>query len=108
MGTRNKPRDSFEMDLPPFSSVEDLRRRESLQLSVVRTSINISDLDSKIQAAIAEYGSVKHFLVVVWRDEPDATDCNWNARIERIQGNTGDCAWWDLIPQMRARYNLID
>jgi hypothetical protein len=108
MGVRSKPQDSYEIDLPPFSSVDELRRRESRQLSAVRSLISMSELDSKIQAAIAECGNVKHFLVVVWRDEPDATDCNWNARIERIQGNTRDCDWCDVIPQMRERYNLID
>jgi hypothetical protein len=44
---------------------------------------------------------------VVWRQEPDPTGCNWNARIDRLRGDgSSDTSWWDVVPQMRERFNL--
>ena len=80
--------------------------REPSTPVATRSLIGISELDSRIQEQIAEYESIKHFHVVLWRDRPDATGCNWNARIERIQGNASDCSWWDVVPRMRERFNL--
>lgn len=74
---------------------------------VARSLIGISELDSRIQEQIAEYGSIKSFHIVLWRDALDATGCNWNAHIERVQGNElSDLSWWDVVPQMRLRFNL--
>jgi hypothetical protein len=76
--------------------------------SRVRALLDIGALDTQIQRRIAQHGSVKDFSVVLWRDEPDATGCNWNARIERVEGSrSDDSSWWGLVPQMRARFNLI-
>jgi hypothetical protein len=72
-----------------------------------RESIGISELDSRLQEQIAEYGSIKEFHITLWRGERDATGCNWNARVVRIKGNwTNDSAWWDVVPQLRQRFNL--
>jgi hypothetical protein len=75
--------------------------------SMVRSLIDISALDSRVQEEVANYGSVKDFHVVLWRQDKDASGCNWNARIERIQGDSSDCSWWDVVPQMRERFNLM-
>jgi hypothetical protein len=33
--------------------------------------------------------------VVLWRQDPDATGCNWNARIDRIRGSSSSgSSWW--------------
>jgi hypothetical protein len=83
-------------DLPPFSGID-----------VARSLIDITALDSRIQEQIAQYGSIKDFHVVLWRQEPDATGCNWNAHIERVRGRgSSDLTWWDVVPQMRERYSL--
>jgi hypothetical protein len=46
------------------------------------------------------------FHIVLWRQDPDTTGCNWNAHIERIRGSLTDSSWWDVVPQMRERFNL--
>lgn len=72
-----------------------------------RSLIDIGALDVRVQEQVAKYGSVKDFHVVLWREDPDATGCNWNARIERIRGGSLiDSSWWDVVPQMRERFNL--
>ena len=75
-----------------------------------RSLLDISTLDSRVQEAIAKYGTIKEFQVVLWRQEPDTTGCNWNARIEYIgrkrAADTRDLTWWDVVPQMRERFNL--
>ena len=47
---------------------------------------------------------------MLWRQEPDTTGCNWNARIEYIgrkrAADSRDLTWWDVVPQMRERFNL--
>ena len=48
----------------------------------------------------------KDFHILLWRQDPDATGCNWNAHIERIRGSFTDSSWWDVVPQMRERFNL--
>jgi hypothetical protein len=62
------------------------------------------------QEEIAKYGTIKEFQVVLWRQEPDTTGCNWNARIEYIgrkrAADARDLTWWDVVPQMRERFNL--
>ena len=75
-----------------------------------RSLLDISTLDSRVQAEIAKYGTIKEFQVVLWRQEPDTTGCNWNARIEYIgrkrAADARDLTWWDVVPQMRERFNL--
>jgi hypothetical protein len=94
-------------DLPRFSGMDDLPRQQSSGTFVARSLIDISALDSRIQEQIAKYGSIKDFHVVLWRNESDAAGCNWNARIGRFQGNgSSDSSWWDVVPQMRERFNL--
>ena len=75
-----------------------------------RSLLDISTLDSRVQEEIAKYGTIKEFQVVLWRQEPDTTGCNWNARIEYIgrkrAADPRDLTWWDVVPQMRERFNL--
>jgi hypothetical protein len=77
---------------------------------VKRSLLDISTLDSRVQEEIAKYGTIKEFQVVLWRQEPDTTGCNWNARIEYIgrkrAADARDLTWWDVVPQMRERFNL--
>jgi hypothetical protein len=77
---------------------------------VERSLLDISTLDSRVQEEIAKYGTIKEFQVVLWRQEPDTTGCNWNARIEYIgrkrAADSRDLTWWDVVPQMRERFNL--
>jgi hypothetical protein len=72
-----------------------------------RSLIGISELDSRIQDQIAEYGSIKDFKVMLWRQAPDSTGSNWDARIYRVRGDSAtDSRWWVLVPQLRERFNL--
>ncbi len=77
---------------------------------MARSLIDIVALDLRIEEEISKYGTLKEFHVVLWRQEPDATGCNWNARIEHIGRTRADdsrnLAWWDVVPQMRERFNL--
>jgi hypothetical protein len=63
-------------------------------------------LDLRLEEELAKHGNLKDFKVVLWRQEPDATGCNWNARIERLRGDSTDSSWWDVIPQAREKFNL--
>lgn len=75
---------------------------------MARSQIDITVLDLQIQEQIALYGSVEDFHLLLWRDQSDATGCNWNAYIERIRGgDLSDSSWWDVVPQMRERFNLM-
>jgi hypothetical protein len=41
---------------------------------------------------------------VLWRQEPDDTGSNWNARIERISsGSLNNFGGWDVVPNLRER-----
>jgi hypothetical protein len=77
---------------------------------VERSLLDINTLDSRVQEEIAKYGTIKEFQVVLWRQEPDTTGCNWNASIEYIgrkrAADSRDLTWWDVVPQMRERFNL--
>lgn len=65
-------------------------------------------LDFHLEEQLAKHSSPKGFKVVLWRQEPDTEGCNWNARVERIQGDAScDTGWWDVVPQMRERFNLL-
>jgi hypothetical protein len=73
-----------------------------------RSLLDIGSLDLRVQEEVAKYGNIKEFHVVLWRQEPDATGSNWNARIERTGGGSlNNFSWWDVVPQMRERFNLI-
>jgi hypothetical protein len=74
---------------------------------VARSLIDIVALDLQLEEQLASHSSLKDFKVVLWRQEPDATGSNWNARIERVRGDgSSDTSWWDVVPQMRERFNL--
>jgi hypothetical protein len=77
---------------------------------VARTLLDIGALDSRVQEEIAKYGHLKDFHIVLCRQELDETGCNWNARIEYIgrkrAADSRDLTWWDVVPQMRERFNL--
>ncbi len=82
--------------------------RQQTEPLVPRLLIGISELDSRIQDRITEYGSIKNFKVMLWRQDPDVTGSNWDARIYRISGDGAeDSSWWELVPQMREAFNLI-
>lgn len=73
-----------------------------------RSLIELSALDEQLQAQVAKYGNLKDFHIVLWRQEPYATRSNWNARIERIKGEAERYpSWWDVVPELRERFNLI-
>jgi hypothetical protein len=85
---------------------------------MTRALIDISSLDVRVQEQVAKHGDLKNFHVALWRQDPDASGCNWNARIERVGGganqnhpdsdpdSANDSSWWDVVPQMRERFNL--
>ena len=82
-------------------------RQQRPQTFLARSLIDIAALDVRIQEQVATYGSLKNFKIVVWRQELDAMNCNWNARIERLQGDSSsDSSWWQIVPLMRERFNL--
>jgi hypothetical protein len=86
---------------------DDLPRQQSSEAFVPRLQIDMTALDLRIQERIAKYGSIKDFHVLLWRDEPDATGCNWNARIDRVRDGSSDSSWWSVVPQMRECFNLM-
>ena len=74
---------------------------------MARSLIDIGALDVRVQQQIAEHGSVKDFQVALWRQEPDASGCNWNAYIGRLRGGDAtDPSWWEVIPRLRESFNL--
>ena len=74
---------------------------------VTRESIDIVQLDEELERELTRYGSLKDFRILLWRQEPDATGSNWNARIERSKIDTEHYPpWWDVVPRMRERFNL--
>jgi hypothetical protein len=83
-------------------------RQQSLETFRSRTQIDIVTLELRLKEEVAKHGSIRDFHVMLWRCNPDATGCNWNARIERVRGrNSSDAkSWWDVVPQMRVRFNL--
>lgn len=67
-----------------------------------RSLLGIGSLDLRVQEEVAKYGNIKEFHVVLWRQEPDATGSNWNARIERISRiSLSKFSWPGVVPQMR-------
>ena len=73
---------------------------------MARSMLDMVALDLRLEEELAKHGNLKDFKVVLWRQEPDATGCNWNARIERLRGDSTDSSWWDVIPQAREKFNL--
>jgi len=83
-------------------------RQQPARTFLARSLIDIAALDVRIQEQVAKYGSLKDFTIAVWRQDLDAINCNWNARIERYQGDSSnDSIWWDIVPLMRERFNLV-
>jgi hypothetical protein len=90
-----------------MSSAAQRPRRQPVSSKPVRELIEISELDSRLQDEIAEHGSLKLFRITMWRETPDATGCNWNARVDQLKGTeSSDSSWWDVVLQMRSRFNL--
>ena len=80
---------------------------QTLETFVARSLIDITALDLQIQEQVGKHGNLKDFKVTIWRQKPDADGCNWNARIDRVRGDgSSDSSWWDVVPQMRERFNL--
>lgn len=74
---------------------------------MARFLIDILALDTQLEDQLAKHGSLTDFKLVVWRQEPDTTGCNWNGRIERLRGgSSSDTGWWGVVPQIRERFNL--
>ena len=73
---------------------------------MARSLIDIVTLDSRIEEEISKYGTLKDFHIVLWRQGPDTTGCNWNAHIKRVRGSLTDSSWWEVVPQMRERFSL--
>jgi hypothetical protein len=74
---------------------------------MARAVIDMVTLDLRLEEELAKYANLKDFKVVLYRQDPDETGCNWNARIERVGGrHLNDCSWWDVVPQLRERFNL--
>ena len=74
---------------------------------MARSRIDIVMLDLRLEEELAKYADIKELKVVLWRHAPDATGCNWNARIDRVRGNSSnDSSWWEVVPQMRKQFNL--
>jgi hypothetical protein len=91
----------------PISSNDDFSRIVALATFPGRSLLDIGTLDVRIQERLAQFGSIKEFQVVLWRDTPDATGCNWNARIKRLRGSAPtDLRWRDVVMQMRESFNL--
>ena len=74
---------------------------------VTRSLLDIGALDGRIEEAICKYGTLKEFHIVLWRQHPDATGCNWNARLGWVRGSGSiEVSWWGVVPEPRERYNL--
>ena len=83
-------------------------RQQPPRTFLARSLIDIAALDLRIQEQVAKYGNLKDFTIAVWRLELDAINCNWDARIERFQGDgSSDSSWSDIVPLMRKRFNLV-
>ncbi len=75
---------------------------------MARSPIDIAALDLRVQERILAVGRLKDFRVVLWRHEPDASGCNWDGRIERLNGATLEGPRCDLvIPRLRLLFNLV-
>lgn len=74
---------------------------------MARSLIDIGALDVRVQEQVAQHGNIRDFNVVLWKQDPDASGCNWNAHIERMRGGSSDdVSWWEVVPRMRERFNL--
>jgi hypothetical protein len=75
---------------------------------MARSLIDIGALDLRVQDSILALGTLKDFRIVLWRHEPDASGCNWNGIVERVNGaprNMSGCE--QVIPELRGLFNLI-
>ena len=74
---------------------------------MARSLIDIGALDALLQEALGKVATATDFQVAVWRQEPDATGCNWDARFERIsRTDSADKRWWEVVPEFRTRFNV--
>ena len=74
---------------------------------MARSLIDETALNSRLQEQVANYGSVKDFHIMLWRQERAAGECNWNAHIRCIRGRgLSDSRWWDVVPKLRKRFDL--
>ncbi len=64
---------------------------------MARSPIDIAALDLRVQERILAVGSLKDFRVVLWRHEADASGCNWDGRIERLNGAALEGPRCDLV-----------
>ena len=72
-----------------------------------RALIDIAALDVRVQEQVAQHGNFKDFQLTLWRQDPDASGCNWDAHIERIRGEcANELRLHDVVPKLRQRYNL--
>jgi len=105
---RTAAQTQFAMSSLSTPRKDDRPRQQSAEAFVARSLIGISELDSRIQDQISEYGSIKDFKVMLWQQPPDATGSNWDARIYRIHGDdANNSSWWELVPRMRECFNLM-
>ena len=75
---------------------------------MARSLIDIALLDVKLHEALGQVANVPGFQLTLWRHNPDAAGCNWNAHFERIaHSDSADKRWWDVVPQLRATFNLM-
>jgi hypothetical protein len=44
-----------------------------------RSLIDIVTLDLRIEEEISKYGTLNDFHIVLWRQDPNTTGCNWDA-----------------------------
>jgi hypothetical protein len=80
---------------------------QQMEVLMARSLIDIGLLDLRVQEQVAKHGNVKDFSLALWKQEPDSTGCNWNARIERTRTNgTGDPRMREVVPEMRRSFNL--
>ena len=74
---------------------------------MARSLIDRTALNSRLREQVANYGNLKDFHIMLWRQEPDAGECNWNAHIRCVRGSgLSDSSWWDVVPKLRKRFDL--
>ncbi len=74
-----------------------------------RQVVEMSELDQLVQDELGKIESAKDFGVALWCQEPDKSGANWNAYLRRIACNgSSDTRWWDVVPKLRAEFNLND
>jgi hypothetical protein len=75
---------------------------------MARAIVDIGTLDQLLHEELGSFESAEHFSSALWRQDPNGTGANWNARISRIRGNAADTRWWDVVPKLRETFSLVD